>query len=360
MTAAPEFSVDQAPNQKSRQSGKARANVASSANNPGKKSLMETEQPLPNGLSNDQLWASEHQAAAVQLQAVARGRSGRGEAAARRAAAVRKEQLRKQALMRECRSRGFQTARQHAADRQAGAAARLQALARGRNVRGAVALRLRESDVGVPPIAVCTDPDQLLASLPVRGPPSVSDGRSGDRSTDLPGRRKVSSRDSAAGPQRIVTKAADLGRTKSNRSIQCQSKASSKPNTAKHNPDAGRRAKQATPKGSTKAPLRRESFESCSPRLQQQLSGARGPLTGKLLNKASPSRTRESSPIGIEKSAKMAAPQSGARGECSLPRIHQPGMNAGSVGGARGTRPAVKTPTNRCSLPSLANRGVAS
>ena len=330
---------------------------------------METEQPVPIGLSNDQLWdgrtdqlwAPEHQAAAIQLQAMARGRSGRGEAAARRAAAVRKEQLRKQALMRECRSRGFQTARQHASDRQAEAAARLQALARGRNVRGAVTLRLRESDVEVPPIAECTDADQLLASLPVRGLPSVSDGRSGDRSTDLPGRRKVSSRDSAAGPQRVVTKAADLGRTTtSSRSIQCQSKVSSKPNTAKGNPDTGRRAKQATPKGSTKAPIRRESFESCSPRLQQQLSGARGPLTGKLLNKASPGRTRESSPIAtIDKPGKMAAPQSGARGECSLPRIHQPGMNAGLVQGARGTRPAVKTPTNRCSLPSLANRGVA-
>jgi len=371
MTAAgPEFVAGQEQNEKSSHpssQNKLDKSLANAANSKQKHTAMSRDDKIEHqedhsSIPPTKLPSPEEHAAAIRLQAVTRGRNGRGLAESRRAAAARKEQLRKQALMRECRSRGLQSAVQHAAARQNEAAAHLKAFALGRTVRGGVALRVdATAKENIP-----TESESLFASLPARGTsPTASrsiSSKTAQAGDDLPVRRKAPpAADPSSRTDLSKTIAAAEGISKNSKITAASFGKSSKPNTA-------HRSKQATPKNNQRgakpaAPNGRESFDSCSAHLKEQLSGVRGPLTGKLLNKSTPTvrANRERAPMSSD--AAVRNPSVGARSECSLPVIHQTRMNAGSSGsGARGTRPAAsKTPTptrSKCSLPSLANRGV--
>jgi len=363
MTAAgPEFVAEQEQNEKSSHpssQNKLDKSPANAANSKQKHSAMSRDDKAKHQVDDSpKLPSPQEHAAALRLQAVARGRNGRGQAESRRVAATRNEQLRKQALMRECRSRGLQSAVQHAAVRQNEAAAHLKAFALGRTVRGGVALRVdAAAKENVP-----TESESLFASLPVRGtsPTASHSICSKAQATDqLPARRRAPAADPTSRTDLSKTVAAAEGISKSGKITAASfGKSKMQPNTARRN-------KQVTPKNKQRAvkatPNGRESYDSCSAHLKEQLSGVRGPLTGKLLNKSIPTvrSNRERSPMSTDAARN---PSVGARAECSLPVIHQTRMNAGASGsGARGTRPAVsKTQTkSKCSLPSLANRGVA-
>jgi len=366
MTAAgPEFVAGQEQNEKSSHpssQNKLDKSPANAANSKQKHSAMSRDDKAKHQVDDSpKLPSPEEHAAAVRLQAVARGRNGRGQAESRRVAATRNEQLRKQALMRECRSRGLQSAVQHAAVRQNEAAAHLKAFALGRTVRGGVALRVDAAAKENFP----TESESLFASLPVRGTsPSASNSicsKTAQAADHLPARRRAPpAADPSSRTDLSKTIAAAEGISKSGKITAASfGKSKMQPNTARRN-------KQVTPKNSQRAakaaaPNGRESYDSCSAHLKEQLSGVRGPLTGKLLNKSIPTvrSNRERSPMSTDAAARN--PSVGARAECSLPVIHQTRMNAGASGsGARGTRPASKTQTkSKCSLPSLANRGVA-